>query len=405
MSPTDFTRRTIDAVKDVQQRHRERHTPSGYQFVLADSIELLNINHWEQVSQSATVFLSPRYLRALEAHCPENTLLRYAMVYQGTEPQAVILTQIADISFEQVIEDGSQAELVHKALQSLQCRMMVCGNLISSGLHGIAFAPGVEQSVLWPAIAEALYRIRRAEKLSGDTDLIMIKDIKGEMLHSSDTLRRFSYRPIQCDPDMVLELEESVSSFEDYLSSLTSSYRKNAKRIIKKVEEAGFRVEFLDNVAEHEARIHELYMEVERRASVRLAGVAPGYFTAMAKALGPDAFRCSVLRNDERIVAFVTTLRDQGYGFAYYVGFDYELNTRVPLYLRLLQMVIADALAMGCRTISFGRTASTPKANLGAKPLDTHVWMRHRIPAVNFFVRKLFASIPYEEAPERNPMK
>ena len=112
-----------------------------------------------------------------------------------------------------------------------------------------------------------------------------------------------------------------------------------------------------------------------------------------------------MIRNDEQIAAFVTTIKDGSLGVAYYVGLNYELNSEIPLYLRLLQLVIVDSLDLGCRTISFGRTASTPKANLGAKPVDTYVWMRHRIPAVNFFLRQLFKAIPYEEAPDRNPIK
>ncbi len=55
--------------------------------------------------------------------------------------------------------------------------MLVCGNLLSWGMHGVAFAPNEDTAALWPAIAEALYRLRRADKLLGNTDLIMVKDI------------------------------------------------------------------------------------------------------------------------------------------------------------------------------------------------------------------------------------
>jgi hypothetical protein len=33
------------------------------------------------------------------------------------------------------------------------------------------------------------------------------------------------------------------------------------------------------------------------------------------------------------------------------------------------------------------------------------IWLRHRIPAVNLFVRNLVGMVPHQDAPERNPFK
>ena len=38
-------------------------------------------------------------------------------------------------------------------------------------------SPNEEPARLWPAIAEALYRIRNAEKLVGKADYVLVKDI------------------------------------------------------------------------------------------------------------------------------------------------------------------------------------------------------------------------------------
>ncbi|MFN7927808.1 MAG: hypothetical protein U0Y68_07655 [Blastocatellia bacterium] len=76
----------------------------------------------------------------------------------------------------------------------------------------------------------------------------------------------------------------------------------------------------------------------------------------------------------------------------------------MPIYFRLLQTVIEDAIAMGCERLSLGRTALEP-ARLGAKPEAMSVWIRHRIPAMNLIVRGLLQTISHEEAPERSPFK
>ncbi|NVJ51520.1 MAG: GNAT family N-acetyltransferase, partial [Gammaproteobacteria bacterium] len=82
-----------------------------------------------------------------------------------------------------------------------------------------------------------------------------------------------------------------------------------------------------------------------------------------------------------------------------------EVNKTFPLYFRLLQLVIEQAIDWQLTSVSFGRTALEPKANLGALPVETFVWARHRLSMVNFFIRKLFRNIPFEDAPERNARK
>jgi len=73
--------------------------------------------------------------------------------------------------------------------------------------------------------------------------------------------------------------------------------------------------------------------------------------------------------------------------------------------LRLLHATIDDAIAWRCARLSLGRTALEPKAGLGAMPEPMTVWLRHRVPAVNWLLRGLLGAVPHAEAPERNPFK
>jgi hypothetical protein len=101
----------------------------------------------------------------------------------------------------------------------------------------------------------------------------------------------------------------------------------------------------------------------------------------------------------------VTTLCDGETAVGYYIGFDGRANEEAPVYFRLLQAVIADAIKLGCKRVSLGRTALEPKARLGAKPVPMRCWVRHRVPALNVLLRGLLGAIPHDEAPERNPFK
>jgi hypothetical protein len=116
-------------------------------------------------------------------------------------------------------------------------------------------------------------------------------------------------------------------------------------------------------------------------------------------------FRCTVLKRQEEILGFVTTLKDGEAAVGYYIGFDGKANAEIPVYFRLLQALVEDAIQMGCREISLGRTALEPKARLEAKPVPFHVWIRHRVPVMNILVRSLMQTISHEEAPDRSPFK
>ena len=398
-------KKLVHKAKAIHERHRERHRPSGFGFALADSIEYLDAAQWDTVTQASSVYLSRPYLRVLESAGPENLRQRYALIFQGRAPVAAVSAQIVTINAAK-LPKSKAAQKVTKPLERLEERMLVCGNLLSWGMHGVSFADGVNRAEAWPAVAEALYRLRRADRLFGDTDLVMLKDVPPEHTTGIESLKRFSYRELETEPNMVLQISPTWKNYDDYLASLTSSYRKTARKITKDVEAAGGRVEALttDEIIRNGATIHDLYCQVHERQKLRLITLSPDFIPSLAATFGND-FRCNVIRKDDQTLGFVTTLKDGKTAVGYYIGFDSAANAEMPVYFRLLQAVIEDAIAMGCERLSLGRTALEPKARLGAKPEPMSVWIRHRIQAMNLVVRGLLQTVSHEEAPERNPFK
>jgi GNAT acetyltransferase-like protein len=400
-------KKLVNKARDLRESHKERHRPTGFGFALADSIDYLDQSHWSSVTAANSLFLSPRYLRVLERAGPDNLRQRYALIFRGRTAVAAVAAQSVTVSLSRVSRTPGKGKAA-ASLQKLQEKMLVCGNLLSWGMHGIAFAPDEDGAALWPAVAEALYRLRRADKLFGDTDLIMVKDIPNEYAAGASALSRFSYRQLETEPNMVLDISPRWRTYEDYLGSLTSRYRKQAKEINKDVVAAGCQIEFLSGpeaVSRHAESIHELYLQTHYNARVRLVTLSPEFLPKLAEHLGED-LRCTIVRRDDQLLGFVTTVRDGQTAVGYYVGFDRKANTEFPIYFRLLQAVVDDALKFGCRTLSLGRTALEPKARLGARPDPFRIWIRHLIPMLNVLVRGLLHTISHhDEAPERNPFK
>jgi hypothetical protein len=397
-------RGAVDQIKAAIDRHERRAKPSGLDCVTADRIDFLNPAHWDAITEGASFFMSRAYRRLLETHSPQGMQPRYALVYRNGRPIVALAAQILEVQGDQ-LANLPESRVRKKALQQLRVRLLVCGSLVSSGFHGLAFAPDEDPQVLWHGVAEALYRIRRADRLHGQIDYVMIKDLDEARHAQAVPLRDFSYRPMSTEPEMAMAIRPQWKDFAGYLADLNSNYRSKARKVAKQVEEAGYRVERNADPHPHDARLHALYSQVEQRASTRLSALPPGYFAALAALAGPQQMRCTLIRNEHDIAGFITTVRDGHRALGYYVGLDYEVNAKVPLYLRLLQCLIEDAIELGCTELSFGRTAAEPKASLGASAQPSHVWLRHRLPAVNAVVREIFSRVQPEAAPQRRPFK
>lgn len=410
-------KRVVSEIAAARERHEARHRPSGFRFALADSVGFLNSTHWDAVTADKRFFLKRAVLEAIERNCPENLSPRYALVYRDDEPVAAVAAQMVDISGANVWSEPEAdapkkkaslsralAPAARKLAEKIEQRALVAGNLMSWGFDGVAFAEGTKPADVWPGVAEALYRIRRAERLAGQADLVLVKDITSSEPHA-DALKTFSYRPLETDPNMVLAIDSAWKSYDDYLGALDAKYRRNAKDQIKKLAGAGCVLETLTDLSPRAAELHRLYKAVQAKASVKLVSLPESFLPALAKA-APDHFRCTVIRRGEQTLGFISTLRDGDTAVGYYIGFDRDAAAEgVPLYLRLLHTTIADAIGWGCKRLSLGRTALEPKAALGAKPEPMSVWLRHRVPAMNWLVRGMLDAVPHAEAPERSPFK
>ncbi len=388
----------------VKRRHVARRSASGLQLALADTIDALNSQAWDALS-AQTVFLSREYLRVLEDHGPSNIEPRYALAMQGGRPVAIMLFQRVAVSGDRLRKPGNK-RLLDKPIAKLHEHLLVCGNLLVWGARAVAFAPGVDESLLWHGVGEALYRLRRADKLLGQSDVAMIKDFIGERDESKDALRLLGYRSVETEPDMVLSIKPGWKSFDDYLASLTSSYRSSAKKLIKDCSAAGLtlRTVGVAEMQERQGELQALYEQVHMVQGLRLTTLEPGYLVAMAEALG-DRFVCRVAERNGQWLGFVTSVNDGETALGYYIGYDREANAEAPIYLTLLQSTVGDAIDFGASRLSLGRTALEPKAKMGCKPEPLACAVRHRVSALNWMISAITRTASHDEPPERSPFK
>jgi Acetyltransferase (GNAT) domain len=401
----------------LTERSNERKRlrgPADLHYAIADSIGMLDAGTWRQLADQSGFFMSTAYLKAMESVLPLNLSARYALIYCGAgadlKPVAAVYMQIAEISLAQArpekktVNDNRSTPLDQLARNTKQ-RVLTCGNLLTYGQHGIAFAKGVDTKLAWHGVAEVLYRVRQAEKLAGKTHFIMIKDLHSPFLEQAAHLENLSYRYVETEPNMILTLQPEWKNHDDYLASLASKYRTKVRNaVFKVIDDAGCTVEQVTDISSVQDQIHALYKAVQVNADFRPIELLPEYFSVLQKTAG-ERFRCSVIKQDNTMLGFLISVADGETSIAYHIGFDRSAAAELPIYLRLLHAGIADAISMECKNISYGRTALEPKAALGAKPQTFGVLVRHRQPILNKVMKRLLLGIQHDDAPERSPFK
>ncbi len=104
------------------------------------------------------------------------------------------------------------------------------------------------------------------------------------------------------------------------------------------------------------------------------------------------------------MAGFVTTLKDGETAIGYYIGIDYAANEQVPVYLRLLQATVADAISRLPAAVP-GTDRPRTEGPPGGQTLPLSVWVRHRVSVMNYLIRPLLGAIPHDEPPERSAQK
>src|SRR5215475_8108808 len=90
------------SIRELKERHRERHRPTGFGFVFADRVDYLDPARWDAVTGNGSVFLSRDVLRVIERHGPENIQPRYAIIFRDDKAVAAVVVQVVTITGERL---------------------------------------------------------------------------------------------------------------------------------------------------------------------------------------------------------------------------------------------------------------------------------------------------------------
>jgi len=380
--------------------------PAPVEARVVSRLQDCGIEQWDRVTGDACLFNRSPFLQAFEAAMPDTLEPRYVVFRVAEAPVAVMVCQILTLRADRIAPAESKwANRFASLLGVLRMRAFLCGNFMGWGYSGIVFAPDADRVRLWPQLAAAISRVHQLDRGIRSAQLQLVLDLSADDVSGARHLEAQGYRPMAAEPDMILHIDPSWRSFADYRAALKSKYRKASNEMDAALAAAGCVIERLTDVESHADELIALHLQVHEQSPHRFVSLRREFIPALAQRLGDD-FICTVIRRDDRILGFITTLIDGDTALAYVVGHDVAANTGLPIYLRLLQTAVETGIERGCRRVTYGRTALEPKARIGAVATPLTIYGRHRGWLVGPWLMRMAGRMaPSGMPPLRSPFK
>lgn len=413
--PRDLAR----LLKESRQDRALRRHPSPFAMGLFDSIRLVPEQAWNSVVPPGSTFLRTPYLAALEECRPRGMAFRYALLHLDRRPVAAAVFQVIAFTGSGLGSRREESEppknlldrvrgglknLARGVRDQIALRLLVSGNVFISGEHGFAHAPDIPATEAFQGLADAIYRVRRADKLHGEVSTILVKDFSPPTVAGARELKRFGYREFHADPNMEIVVRPGWKTFDAYLASVTSKYRRRLRDTRNKGRLLVRRPLDAAAIEKHGDRIEELYLAVAGKSDFRMALVNGDYFRRVKEALGDD-FELEGYFLDDRLAGFGSRVWRGREMETYYLGMDYALNAEHAIYQNILYDDLERGIERGASRILWGRTAHEMKSGLGAVPLDLACFVRQRDPVTNPVVQALCGLVKPSKWTPRSPFK
>lgn len=368
---------------------------------------------WDLLQPADDVFLQRDYLQMLENNPPEDYEFCYTIYYKHNQPIGISYGQILDFKTNAVRDksnNGAWTKAVSFAkniiVDKVHFRMVVGGNALVTGEHGFNFIDEIPFKKQFELYSEALLQVRATLADQGDKiNSFLVKDFFRDSIPHCEKLEEKAFHQIAFQPCMLMDLDPTWNTFEDYLAAFTSKYRTRAKRAFKKGKDFVKQSFNLERIRLHQDELFAYYKDIESTAGFSFVHLNKDYMIGLKEVLGDD-FNLTGYWLDGKLVGFYTTILSGDEMEAHFIGFDQSLNHSHQIYLNMLYDMVREGIDKGTKRIIFARTAMEIKSSVGAIGVETYCYFRHTNELINRVAPRIVASInPVEEWTPRQPFK
>ncbi|OIQ29926.1 MAG: hypothetical protein BM564_03910 [Bacteroidetes bacterium MedPE-SWsnd-G2] len=371
-----------------------------------NTVDDIKEEQWQSLNCETNIYFNKALFKAFE-NANQHIEFNYILVLNKEEKAVAIATlQILPIDVDSIATNLSFSERINHKLSCFfrknQVKVLFCGNVFVSGEHGIFVSSHADSKATFKALSKCIKTISTDH--SKGIDVIFIKDFKEESLKLTDQFTSYRYSRLEVEPNMILELTHSFSSFEEYKSQLKSKYRV-------KVNKADQKSEILETKPLDVNAIKSLLPELQRLYENT---VSKSNFNAQILNLETylnlkysyqNEFIIQGYFLENKLVGFLSGLVNNKQLDAHFVGIDYNYNKQYSIYPRILNDYVRLGFELNVERVNFGRTASEIKSTLGAVPEDLVCYIRHKKSITNLFLKPFFSQISMKPFKQHQPFK
>lgn len=360
------------------------------------------IVHWNAVVSSKQTYLTLPYLAALESSLPDTIEPLYCIIFDAQQrPLVVGVFQIATFTYKKVTQPNLFLKLFQESRNedgSFSIKGLVCGNIFATGENGYAYSSQLTKRAAIELMATVATLIKNDERFSEKFSVCLFKEFFKNSIASAEILEDFKYRAFQADDTMVLQLDPTWNTFDDYLLDMKAKYRTKANSALRKSANLEIKSLTYKEIQQHENRMLVLYRNVLDHSNYQYGEQYPKAFAMLKKTL-ETTFICKGIFLENKLIAFSTAFVNNQCLEANYVGFDYAYNAQYAVYECLLYDYVREAIAMQLSELQLGRTSELIKSALGAQPQRVTLYAKHTSKLKNILLKPLLEGIspsPYE---------
>lgn len=359
-----------------------KNNNSQFKLSCCDSSELVNAAHWNTVVGNSNIFITLPYLNAIEQSKPENIEFRYLLFYNNQlKPVAAAYFQIihfVDEGFKYVEKFCPVKNILkNKLLQSVDIKVLLCGNIFSCGENGFIHTKDIGSEDAFQLLADTMNDFTNDKEKNGQISFSLLKEYWPKSTEAFKYMKANRYKNFMIDVNMVMEIRPEWKVLDDYLLAMTTKYRTKVKGVYKKAELIKVEDFSAIKIEEHITEIENLYNAVTSKATYNFANLNGLAFLNFKKKLD-NQFIFKAYFIGEKMVGFSTLFHFQDIADANYVGLNYELNKEYAIYQLMLYDFVEQSIKLGVKELRLGRTAELIKSSIGAAPVDMTLFIKHR---------------------------
>lgn len=377
--------------------------------VVYDSIQSINRKDWCVVADERNIYLSYDYLISLETAMKGEMEFFYNISYNHAG-KPILIAALQLVKFVDKRRAYSEAlcklsyHLHKKLIDVFTINVLVCGNVFSDGENGFLWTSELTTEEAMDEICRVVEELKEEKNIKEKASITLFKEFWPTSSVYSDRLKQRSYRDFMIDVNMILELQDTWDSMDDYLASMKTKFRTRAKSVFKKSAELTIKTLDESEIIANRNRISELFGNVIEKSDFSAGRLNTDVFALFEAHLNDKFLMRAFYLNDE-MVGFSTAFSNGDVFEANYVGLDYRYNAEYAVYQRILYDYVEQSLRYGSKELHLGRTAELIKSSIGALPKNMTLYAKHRNSVHNILLKPIIQSISPSEFELRKPFK